>query len=250
MSPAFIHGLTQHFASPQRTPNETLEVAVREGRISAIREAVLGGAELNPPAQSNSMGLMYASRTVWPLHLAARLGVPEVVNALLELKADPNAKNSLGFTPIQIAATAGHLHLKKIWERANLTPVAVCTLRPSARPMIEQPLSPKEQPLTLFQAVEQEDLLAVQAALKGKVDFTVRNLRNMTVFDVVKEQSGIFFNQLCNAREQQNEERMRVLAEKIENNQLIKTLLDEAQLKAKTREIERMQDWVVIDKEF
>lgn len=49
-----------------------------------------------------------------PLHCAARMGHKELVNLLLEQKANPNSTTTAGHTPLHIAAREGHVQTVRI----------------------------------------------------------------------------------------------------------------------------------------
>ena len=49
-----------------------------------------------------------------PLHCAARMGHKELVNLLLEHKANPDSTTTAGHTPLHIAAREGHAHTIRI----------------------------------------------------------------------------------------------------------------------------------------
>ena len=75
-----------------------LHVAIMMEDLEAIRLLHEHGADLETPNQISG---------AHPLHLAAFIGMPPVVNLLIDLGADLEARDDLGRTPLIQAAIAG-----------------------------------------------------------------------------------------------------------------------------------------------
>jgi len=77
----------------------TLQSAVIMEDLEAIRTLYEQGADLEAPVQPSG---------AHPLHIAAAIGMPPVVNLLVDLGADLEARDTLGRTPLIQAAIAGN----------------------------------------------------------------------------------------------------------------------------------------------
>jgi hypothetical protein len=75
--------------APAESVDFMLFKAAGEGSLAKVNAAVKKGASVNPARK----------KFTTPLHVAAKQGHVAIVKRLLELGADPNAKDEHGYTP-------------------------------------------------------------------------------------------------------------------------------------------------------
>ena len=89
---------------------DELITAVFENDLTSVRDAIVkGGASANHADPEGSS----------LLSIAAFMGFSPMVSLLLELKADPNQKNHIGWTPLTAAANKGHYEIAAALARAG-----------------------------------------------------------------------------------------------------------------------------------
>ena len=84
------------------TVTDDIMDGARTGDLEIVSSAIAAGANVN--VQEPGSGST-------PLHFAVARGYSNVVEALLERGCDPNLKNSVGMTPIMVAANQGRSEL-------------------------------------------------------------------------------------------------------------------------------------------
>ena len=101
----------RHFVPPQEKhhQNKALAAACVAGDIQAVRDALAKGAEPNSRDETGLTPLMFAARGDRPnMSLPTATDHPDVVQLLLEHRADPNAATDSGFVALFWAARYGH----------------------------------------------------------------------------------------------------------------------------------------------
>lgn len=94
-----------------RTGDTALMVVSAHGDIPAVKALLARGAKVNRDPAA-------------PLHAAARAGHADVVNLLIEKKADLNAADQSGMTPMMLAARYGHFSAYEAIVKAGADPTA------------------------------------------------------------------------------------------------------------------------------
>lgn len=69
-----------------------------------------------------------------PLHCAARMGHKELVQLLLEHKANPNSTTTAGHTPLHIAAREGHVQTVRILLDMEAQQTKMTKVQPACSP--------------------------------------------------------------------------------------------------------------------
>ena len=103
---------------PATKPNEAspaIVLAARSGDVAAIKAALAVGSKEGVDAQERM-----SQRTA--LHFAAENGNAEIVAMLIEAKANPNAQDRTGKTPVTVAAERGQAAALKALLAANGDP--------------------------------------------------------------------------------------------------------------------------------
>lgn len=88
--------------------NQPLHAAVAGGHAPVVRLLLAHHADV---------GSHHCQGGFTPLHLAAELGEPELVDLLLEAGAEVGVRNDLGLTPVDLARRAGHEALVRVMIR-------------------------------------------------------------------------------------------------------------------------------------
>lgn len=83
-------------------------------------------------------GLLQDDQT--PLHCAARMGHKELVNLLLEHKANPDSATTAGHTPLHIAAREGHAQTTRILLDGNAQQTKMTKVSDPFRPLNPAPM--------------------------------------------------------------------------------------------------------------
>jgi ankyrin repeat protein len=78
-------------------------MAVKNGRVDAIKALAELGADVNAPYPAG----------LTPVHVATRYGYEEAIKALAELGVDVNKRDSDGCTPVLVAVLFGHVGVIK-----------------------------------------------------------------------------------------------------------------------------------------
>jgi ankyrin repeat protein len=97
----------------RQDPNvQTLIRAVSEGNVGRVQESIASGADVNAQVE-------YDGVKGWTLLMeAARAGRLEIVDVLLQAKANPNARNQFCATAVDIAMATGHRTVaKRLFDR-------------------------------------------------------------------------------------------------------------------------------------
>ena len=109
----------------------------RTGDLEIVRSAIAAGG--NVDTQEPGSGST-------PLHFAVARGYSNVVEALLERDCNPNLKNSLGMTPIAVAANQGRSDMTmllatkangidlNVSDQQGMTPTLVCLIMQNFKP--------------------------------------------------------------------------------------------------------------------
>lgn len=102
---------TSPLHNPQRRPALLAKAEVLEG---GTEEVLLSGQVLGDAYSRDAFGET-------PLHIAARLGYPEIVQLFVDANADVNAKskNSADMTPLHLAAAHAHDEVVCVLVKAN-----------------------------------------------------------------------------------------------------------------------------------
>ena len=113
----FVLGMAWWVIDPLARPDggevssETLKVVIDTGDISAVREQVKRGADVNGRADGTT-----------PLVRATIGGQVDLVEALLELGADVNRTTVSGHTPLSMALTMEREEIVRVLLRAGADP--------------------------------------------------------------------------------------------------------------------------------
>ncbi len=122
---------------------------------SELRSAILSGEESTVSALlKKGLSATVLIGVEQPLHLAARRGVPSIVRALLEAKADPNSQSAAGRTPL----------LEAMRSRPE-TRTQIMDLLIAAGATVNQVGSSGEPPLVI--AVRSRSIESVERLLNG-----------------------------------------------------------------------------------
>jgi ankyrin repeat protein len=103
-----------------KTSNDRLWVAARCGSLPSARDAVSSGADIQ-----YRRSWYYTLRDMTPLHMAALEGHADIVQVLLQHRADPKATNPDLFTPLHAAARRGHAAAAALLLKAGADPNAM-----------------------------------------------------------------------------------------------------------------------------
>lgn len=118
-----------------------LMLACAEGDVRLVRAIIeIGGAR---PSATISTKVLASST---PLHVASRYGRAGVVGVLLELGAVADARDTLGLTPLMLAAGHGHLKTIEALLGAGADSTITTTTTPSPPPPPPTPSSSSEGP--------------------------------------------------------------------------------------------------------
>lgn len=114
---------------PAMPPLADLYVAIVRGDAGGVREALAAGADPNAGTDGNATFTADFIDDGGPVHLAARVGTPDVLAALADGGADLDAVTASGQPPIKVAAERGDLALVRALLAAGAHPEGT-TARP------------------------------------------------------------------------------------------------------------------------